>query len=167
MREVMTRSAGHRATADVSLASCTSVSSVRPVQILDHQQAWPCPARPLDQPRHRPLPAQIARSVVHGIVEGAQLDRLRQVEQVVEKDCVIGRHQIRGQRAFARRVGCLHVAREREAEDDPHERADGVASGAGAEVEDQPGVAGEAGLAAASRNSSTRRVLPMPASPRR
>ena len=49
IREVMTRSAGHSATVVASGRQMRQGQRVRPVHVLDHQQARP-PARPLDQP---------------------------------------------------------------------------------------------------------------------
>ena len=73
-----------------------------PVDVLDHQHARPRPARPPHQPGHRAALALVARRVVHGVVEGAQVLRLRQVEQVVEEHGVVGRHPAVGHRPFGR-----------------------------------------------------------------
>ena len=54
-----------------------------------------------DQPGHRASLTLVARRVVHGVVEGAQLLRLRQVEQVVEEDGIVGRHKAVGHRPSA------------------------------------------------------------------
>ena len=118
---------------------------VRPVHVLDDQKARRDPARPLGQPGHRAPLALVARRVVHGVVEGPQLGRLRQVEQIVEKDGIIGRHQALGRRPFRHGLDSFGIACDVEAEKAPDEGADCVPSGA--KVEHQAGVAGEARLA--------------------
>ena len=120
---------------------------VRPVHVLDDQEPWRAGACPLDQPRHGRALALVAAGVVHGVVERAQLDRLRQVEQVVEEHGVRLGHEAVGQGRAGRGSGRLGPAGEVvEAEQPAHEGPDRVPAGAGAEVEHEPGMAGEAGL---------------------
>ena len=145
IREVMTRSAGNSATIAARLARWASVSRSAQLYVLDDQKARRDPARPLDQPGHRAPLALVARRVVHGVVEGPQLGRLRQVEQIVEKDGIIGRHQALGRRPFRHGLDSFGIACDVEAEKAPDEGADCVPSGA--KVEHQAGVAGEARLA--------------------
>ena len=142
----MTRSAGNSATIAARLARWASVSRSAQCTSSMTRRRGADSARPLDQPGHRAPLALVARRVVHGVVEGPQLGRLRQVEQIVEKDGIIGRHQALGRRPFRHGLDSFGIACDVEAEKAPDERADRVPR-AGAEVEHQAGVAGEARLA--------------------
>src|SRR4051794_26824467 len=119
---------------------------VRPVRVLDDEEPWRAGACLLDQLRHGRTLALVAAGVVHGGGERAQLDRLRQVEQVVEE------HGVRlGDEAFldspGRSSGSLGTAGEVvEAEQSAHQSPDRVAAGTGAEVEYEPDMAGEASI---------------------
>ena len=79
------------------------------MHVLDRQDHGAAPARPLDQRRqHVPL-AAVAGFVVHGVVEPAQLDRLGQVEQIVQEHPLVrfqpaGRDRVLG-RLGAGRLG--------------------------------------------------------------
>ena len=140
-------------------AQCTSSTTSR---------QRPARARALHQLGHRLALAAAAPRVVHRVVERAQLERLRQIQEIVEVDPALVGEQPFGQRALDRRAGGFRVARALEPEQAAHQRADRVPPGAGAEVEHQAEVEGEAlRPRPARRNSSTSEVLPMPASPRR
>ena len=124
-------------------------------------------ARPLDQPRHGRALALVAAGVVHGVVERAQLDRLRQVEQVVEEHGVRLGHEAarpgppgRGSAASAPPAPWSRPSR-------PRTRARIASRPVPApKSSTSPAWQAKPAFAAASWNSSTRRVLPIPASPR-
>ena len=120
---------------------------VRPVEVLDQEEARPGLARPLDQPRQDPPPAVRPGGVVHGVVEGAQVRRLGQLEQVVQEHRVLGAERVVARSARHGRGRPAGAARRLAPEHAEDEGPDRAPPGAGPEVEDQPGVAGEAGPA--------------------
>ena len=111
----------------------------------DHGAAPACPpACPTNQRRHHVLFAAIAGFVVHGVVEPAQLDRLGQVEQIVQKHPLVrfqpaSRNRVLG-RLGAGRLGTAAGQSHQAA----HQRADRVLALADTEIEHQALVRGEA-----------------------
>ena len=118
-----------------------------------------------DQLGHRRALAVVARRVVHGVVERPQLDRLWQVEQIVEVDPPLGHQPPRPSPARGR-LGC--PGSRRRASPSRLRTSARMASWPVPCRSRAPGRCGRRSprAAAAAWNSSTSRVLPMPASPR-
>ena len=144
MREVMTRSAGHAARRRSKAARWSRVGRSAQCTSSTSEQERRALAGLAHQLRHRLPLAAAARRVVHRVVERAQLGRLGQVEQVVQKDPALrglGHRQRRPARR--RRCGRRRVAAAAQPEQAAHQRADRVLAARRAEVEHQPGVARE------------------------
>ena len=142
--EVMTSSAGAAATVWARLASCSRVS-----------RSAQCTSSTTSRRGRRALAVRTSRAtvsrlprwrrgVVHGVVERAQLQRLRQIEQVVEVDPVLVGDQALGDRARGRRDPRLDAAAAWHLQQAADQRADRVLPGARAEVEHQALVLAEA-----------------------
>ena len=138
---------GQAATVSVSVARCSSVTCSAQWTSSSHPAAVADPRlRPLDQAPDRLPFATVAGGVVDGIVKGSERCRRGQVEEIVQVNLLLRGHQTLAQSAFGggllRRPGRCSG---RQAKQAAHQRA-AIASwpSAGAEVEHQSRVAGEA-----------------------
>src|SRR5512132_898946 len=121
-----------------------------PVQILDRQQTRLLSSSLLHQPRESAPLAETARCVIHGVVEAPELGRLRQIQQIIEEDGVVGLDQMLLQRFCRCRLRTRKIAAILDTQQRAQERGDGIASARRAEVEDEAGMTGEAGTAGSS-----------------
>ena len=117
--------------------------AVRPVQVLDDQHEGLRTRSGLDRLDEHGLPCALPRGVVHRIVDRAQRRRQLQVEQVEQ-----GRPVMRVDAAFTRRFGRRRARRlvgiDAQAERGAQQGAHRIAALAGAEIEDQAAMAGQA-----------------------
>ena len=60
------------------------------MNILDHDQLRLFLSRRFNQPRYQRLLSGVSNIVVHGIIERSQFGRLRQVQEVVQENFLIG-----------------------------------------------------------------------------
>src|SRR5215467_14610921 len=91
-----------------------------------------------------------AHAAIHRFVDGPQLRRLRQVEQIIEEHSIVYRHHTRGERRCRRGAYRFGIAGDLNVKQAAGERTDRVVSHS----------------VAVRWISSIRRVLPIPASPR-
>ena len=135
------------------------------MHVLDDQQSRAVSASPLDHRGEGALPATASRSVVHRIIQGAQLAGLGKVKQVVEEDKLFRLDQtLRFCRGFGR-ARASRITGHIEIQQAPQQGRIGSSFRAGAEVEYQAYVAGKAGRLGFSLELD-QAGLPIPASPR-
>ena len=142
-RDVITRAIGLPAHARGQRREVGQKIAVRPVQVLDDQHQGLRARSGLDRLDEHGLPRALPRGVVHRIVDRAQRRRQLQVEQVEQ-----GRPVMRVDAAFARRFGRCRARRlvgiDAQAERGAQQGAHRIAALAGAEIEDQAAMAGQA-----------------------
>ena len=73
------------------------------------------------------LLAETARCVIHGVVEVPELGRLRQVQQIIKEDGLVGLDQMPLQRFCRCRLRTLKVAAILRIKQRARERGDGIA----------------------------------------
>ncbi len=120
---------------------------VGPVQILDQDQLRRTPARPGGQTGHQRPPSVAPGGVVHRIVERAQLQRLRQIEEVVDEDPLGLGEGPGGERLVGGAGTGLLGAGGGQTHQAAHQRRNRPLPLAGAEIQHQAAMHGEAGLA--------------------
>ena len=97
-------------------------------------------ARAPDQIDDHAAAATVAGTVVHGVVDRPQLRRLRQIQKVVQEHALVRRHQPLRDRTVAGRRPRPDLGARGQAQQTAHDRPDGIAALADAEVQDEPGV---------------------------
>ena len=111
------------------------------MDVFDHEDQWRPLADLAYQLRDRLARAAIARGVVHGVIERPQRGRLSQVQQIIQVDSTIGRHEALGQCVLGRPLDVRPAAPGPQFEQAAQQCADRVLTGACSEVQDKPAVA--------------------------
>ena len=115
---------------------------IGPVHVLDGEQEGRQRAGLAHQRGDRFARAAAARRAVHGVIERAQIGRLRQVQKIVQEHAPLGERGVRGDRPLECRLAGRRLAGA-QPEQTAHQRPDGVLAGRRAEVQDQTGVTGK------------------------
>src|SRR5215469_10449872 len=105
------------------------------MEIFDDQQTRSFPALMIEDAGHDPLPPMASRAAIHRFVDGPQLRRLRQVEQIIEEHSIVYRHHTRGERRCRRGAYRFGIAGDLNVKQAAGERTDRVVSHAAAEIE--------------------------------
>ena len=98
-----------------------------------------CPASRI----RRATLAAVARGIVHGVIDRAQLERLGKAEEVAQEHGILARDQALADRPVRRGEPGIRIAGRFEFQKFAHQGAARITIDAGAEIENQPGVAGE------------------------
>src|SRR5215472_7808736 len=105
------------------------------MEIFDDQQTRSFPALMIEDAGHDPLPPMASRAAIHRFVDGPQLRRLRQVEQIIEEHSIVYRHHTRGERRCRRGAYRFGIAGDLNAKQATGKRTDRVVPYAAAEIE--------------------------------